>query len=102
MIVSLKPESEPTTKRSSYFRPKPNYLPDVEQIKKNGVKVVVAVGEWGLKRKAWYVEAARILAEKLGGELVTFSSHDGGFMDKPVEWAAKLQGVLHRAEGIPL
>jgi pimeloyl-ACP methyl ester carboxylesterase len=78
--------------------PVTNYLPDVELIKKNGVKVFMAVGEWGLARKKWYVEVAQILAEKLGCELVTFPGHHGSFMDMPDEFAATLRDVLHRAE----
>jgi pimeloyl-ACP methyl ester carboxylesterase len=74
-----------------------NYLPDVEQIKQNGVKVFLAVGEWGLKRQAWYVRAAQILAGQLGCELVTFPGHHGSFMDMPEQWAAVLREVLHRA-----
>jgi pimeloyl-ACP methyl ester carboxylesterase len=77
--------------------PVTNYLPDVEQIKQNGVKVYMAVGEWGLKRKVWYVRAAQILAEQFGCELVTFPGHHGSFMDMPEEWAAALRDVLHRA-----
>jgi pimeloyl-ACP methyl ester carboxylesterase len=76
--------------------PVTNYLPDVDQIKHNGVKVYLAVGEWGLKRKAWYVRAAQILAKQLGCELVTFPGHHGSFMDMPEQWAAALRDVLHK------
>lgn len=78
--------------------PVTNYLPDVELIKKNGVRVFMAVGQWGLAKKKWYVVVAQILAEKLGCELVTFPGHHGSFMDMPVEWAATLRSVLHTAE----
>jgi pimeloyl-ACP methyl ester carboxylesterase len=77
--------------------PVTNYLPDVEQIKRNGVKVYLAVGEWGSKRQAWYVRAAQILADQLGCDLVTFPGHHGSFMDMPEQWAAALREVLHRA-----
>ena len=78
--------------------PVTNYLPDVERIKQNGVKVFIAVGKWGLDRQAWYVQAAQILAKQLGCELVTFPGHHGSFMDMPVEWAAALRGILKRVE----
>lgn len=80
--------------------PVTNYLPDVELIKKNGVRVFMAVGKWGLDKKAWYVVVARTLAEKLGCELVTFPGHHGSFMDMPNEWAAVLRNVLHKADGL--
>ena len=78
--------------------PVTNYLPDVERIKQNGTSMFMAVGQWGLERKAWYVELAQILAEKLGCELVTFPGHHGSFMDMPVEWAAVLRSVLYKVQ----
>src|SRR6266508_1037780 len=77
--------------------PVTNYLPDVERIKQNGVRVYMAVGKWGLEKKAWYVEVAQILAEKLGCELVTFPGHHASFLDMPKEWAATLRSILHKA-----
>lgn len=77
--------------------PVTNYLPDVEQIKKNEVNVYIAVGEWALARKTWYVQAAQTLAEQLGCDLVTFPGHHGSYMDMPEEWAATLRDVLHKA-----
>lgn len=77
--------------------PVTNYLPDVEQIKGNGVRVFIAVGEWALNRKTWYVRADQILAGLLGCELVTFPGHHGSFMHMPEQWAAALRDVLHKA-----
>jgi pimeloyl-ACP methyl ester carboxylesterase len=79
--------------------PVTNYLPDVEKIKQNKVKMFMAVGQWGLDKKTGYAQAAQILAEKLGCELVTFPGHHGSYMDMPDEWAATLRSVLHKAEG---
>jgi len=80
--------------------PVTNYLPDVAMIKKNGVRVFMAVGKMSLEKKRWYVETAQILAEKLGCEMVTFPGHHGSYMDMPDEWAATLRSVLHKAEGV--
>lgn len=82
--------------------PVTNYLPDVEKIKKNEVKVFIAIGEWALEKMTWYARADLILAQQLGCELVTFPGHHGSFMDMPVEWAAALRRVLHRAEEVNL
>ena len=76
-----------------------NYLTDIETIRKNGVKVVIAVGEWGLARQVWYVKAAQILAKQLDCELLTFPGHHGSFMDMPDEFAAALRAILHKADG---
>lgn len=75
-----------------------NYLPDIELIKKNKVKIYMAVGEWGLKKNKWYVEVAKILAEKLNCELVIFPGHHGSYMDMPEEFAMTLRNTLHKAE----
>ncbi len=80
--------------------PVTNYLPDVELIKKNGVRVFMAVGTWALEKKTWYAQAAHMLAEQLGCELVTFPGHHGSYMDMPEEWAATLRSVLHKAEAV--
>ncbi len=83
--------------------PVTNYLPDVERIKKNEVRVFMAVGTWALSRKTWYAQAAQMLAEQLGCELVTFPGHHVSFMDMPEEWAATLRSVLHKVgENMPL
>jgi pimeloyl-ACP methyl ester carboxylesterase len=79
--------------------PVTNYLPDVDAIKRNHVKVFIGVSEYGLKRKAWYAQVARILAEKLDCELVTFPGHHGSFLDMPNEFSAALRDLLHTADG---
>lgn len=80
--------------------PVTNYLPDVELIKKNEVRVFMAVGEWALEKKTWYAQANYMLAKQLGCELVTFPGHHGSYMDMPDEWAATLRSVLHIAEAV--
>jgi pimeloyl-ACP methyl ester carboxylesterase len=74
--------------------PVTNYLPDFDAIARNGVKVVAAVSEYGLRRHAWYAEVARNLAERLDCELVTFPGHHGSFMDKPDEFSTVLRSLL--------
>jgi hypothetical protein len=77
-----------------------NYLPDLETIEKNRVKVVMAAGKKSLDKKRFYAETARVLSEKLGCEMVTFPGHDGSFVDMPDQWAATLRNVLHRADAM--
>lgn len=88
--VSMKLELLPVT----------NYLPDVDMLKKNEVRVFMAVGEWAQNKKTWYAVTNQILAEKLGCELVTFPGHHGSLADMPDEWAATLRSVLHKAERV--
>jgi pimeloyl-ACP methyl ester carboxylesterase len=79
--------------------PVTNYLPDIEKIQKNGGNIFIAVGEWSLGKKIWLALVAQILAQKLDCELVTFPGHHGTFMDMPIEFAATLRSVLHKAQG---
>lgn len=75
-----------------------NYSPDVETIKKNGVKVIMANGKISVEKKRFYAETVPILAEKLGCEMITFPSHHISFFDMPDEWASMLRGILHKAK----
>lgn len=77
--------------------PAGNYLPDVETIRRNGVKVFMAAGATTLAKRAYYGRTAPILADLLGCEMVTFPGHHISFFDMPAEWAAALRSVLHRA-----
>lgn len=76
--------------------PVTNYLPDFDAIKRNDVKMFVAVSEYGLRRRAWYAQVAHVLAKRLDCELITFPGHHGSFMDMPDEFAATLRDVLRR------
>jgi hypothetical protein len=80
--------------------PVTNYLPDVEMIKKNGVKVFLAAGKMSLEKKRFYAQTAPILSEMLDCEMVTFPGHHTSYLDRPAEWAATLRRVLHKAEGV--
>ncbi len=77
--------------------PVTNYLPDVEAIKKNNVKVIMAAGKISLDNNRFYAQTVPILAEQLACEMVIFPGHHGSFMDMPVEWANALRTVLHKA-----
>ncbi len=75
-----------------------NYLPDIEAIKKNKVRVIMAAGKTSLENKRFYAQTVPILAEQFGCEMVIFPGHHGSFMDMPVEWSATLRTVLRSTE----
>jgi pimeloyl-ACP methyl ester carboxylesterase len=75
-----------------------NYKPDVEVIKKNGVKVFMAAGKRTLDVRRYYGRTAPILAGLLGCEMVTFPGHHLSYLDMPEAWAATLRGVLYSGE----
>lgn len=76
-----------------------NYMPDIETIKKNGVKVIIGIGQWSLDKKTWLAQIGRVLAQKLHCELVVFPGHHGSNMDMPEEWADVLRTTLRKALG---
>jgi pimeloyl-ACP methyl ester carboxylesterase len=75
-----------------------NYKPDVEVLKKNGVKVFMAAGKRTLEAGKYYGRTAPILADLLGCEMVTFPGHHLSYLDMPEAWAAALRAVLQREE----
>ncbi|MGO4789269.1 alpha/beta fold hydrolase [Paenibacillus sp. 2KB_20] len=76
--------------------PSVSYMPDIERIKQNGVKMIAAAGKMTLEKKKYYGRTVPILAEMLNCEMVTFPGHHLSFFDMPQEWAAELRDVLHR------
>jgi len=74
-----------------------NYKPDVEVIKRNSVKVVMAVGKMTLDKHLYYGRPTAIVAEALNCERVVFPGNHLSYMDQPQEWAATLCNVLHNA-----
>lgn len=78
--------------------PVTNYLPDTAAIRRNRVKVYMAVGKTNLERGRWCAESTQILADRLGCEMVIFPGHHVSYWDMPQEWAATLRSILHKAE----
>jgi pimeloyl-ACP methyl ester carboxylesterase len=78
--------------------PVTNYLPDIEAIKRNRVRVFMAAGKRSLEKKRFYAETAQILAKQLGCEMVVFPGHHGSFFDMPSQWAQTLRDTLSKAE----
>ncbi len=76
--------------------PVTNYLPDAEMIREHGVPVFVGAGQWGIDRKTWYADTSRILAERLGGEMVVFPGHHGAYMDETEAFVRVLRGILDK------
>lgn len=73
-----------------------NYMPDIEMIKKNGVKTIMAAGEITLAAEKYYGITAPVLAKMLDCEMVTFPGHHISYLDMPEEWSSVLRDVLHR------
>lgn len=73
-----------------------NYKPDIEAIKRNGVKVVMAAGKMTLDKQLFYGRPTAILAEALNRKMAVFPGNHLSYIDQPQEWAATLLGILHR------
>lgn len=77
-----------------------NYLPNLEVIRKQRVKLLLAAGRESLDKKRFYAETAASLARQLGEELVIFPGHHLSFVTTPQEWALTLRQVLHKADAL--
>jgi pimeloyl-ACP methyl ester carboxylesterase len=77
--------------------PAVNYMPDVEKIKENKVKIVMAAGSRTLAKGSYYGRSAPILAQMLGCKMVEFPGHHISYFDMPQEWSETLRKVLNEA-----
>jgi pimeloyl-ACP methyl ester carboxylesterase len=71
------------------------YKPDVEMIKRNGVRLVFGVGEQSFDQSAG--QTAPILAEQLGCPLITFPGHHTSFLGMADVWVATLREAINAA-----
>jgi pimeloyl-ACP methyl ester carboxylesterase len=72
------------------------YLPNIESIRNNNVRMVTAVGR--NSDNAYYVQATKALATKLGCENVEFPGHHDVSFWMPEEFANAIQQTLERHE----
>lgn len=70
------------------------YMPDVEKIKQNGVKVIMAAGSRTLAKVNYYGRTVPILADMLGCKMVTFPGHHISYLDLPQQWSETLRKLL--------
>ena len=78
------------------MQPSIHYNPNVEKIKQNEVKVVMAAGELSLTKGNYYARTAPILADQLNAEFVEFPGHHLSYFDEPEEWAETLRRTLQK------
>ncbi len=78
--------------------PVTGYRPDFDSLKNSGVKIFIGCGQYGLKKNAWYAKAAKILADRLSCDFVTFPGHHGEFMGNPIPWAKVLRETIQKID----
>lgn len=72
-----------------------HYLPEIERIKNNNVSIVVAVGRDG-GDDAYYVQASRALADKLGCATIEFPGHHDVSFWMPEEFANAIRRTVEQ------
>ena len=77
--------------------PVTGYKPDFDTLKANGVKLYIACGQYGLNKNTWYARAAKIMADRLTCEFVTFPGHHGEYMSNPTAWAKAVRETVQKA-----
>jgi len=78
------------------MQPSIHYNPNVEKIKQNEVKVVMAAGELSLVKGNYYARTAPILSDQLNADFVVFPGHHLSYFDEPEEWAVTLRRALQK------
>lgn len=76
--------------------PLSNYLPDLDAIRQNGVRMFMAAGQMTLHKEKFYGETAVLLSKHLPCEMIIFPGHHLSYFDLPDTWSATLRHVLHR------
>ncbi|HZB74385.1 MAG TPA: alpha/beta hydrolase [Nitrososphaeraceae archaeon] len=70
------------------------YIPHIESMRNNKVKMVTAIGKES--DNAYYVQATRVLAAKLGCATIEFPGHHDVSFWMPEEFASAILGTLER------
>ena len=76
------------------FRSFFGYIPKAEIIRKNSINMVTAVGQES--DNAYYVQATKVLAEKIGCEIIEFPGHHDLSLWMPKEFANAIHNTLER------
>ena len=72
------------------------YKPDFDAIKNSNIKIFIGCGQYGITKNAWYYRAARIAADRLGCEFVTFPGHHGEYMGKYIAWTKVVMDIIKK------
>ena len=100
LYTSFPPELMERNARNNEFSiktgliPTVNYKPDIEVIRNNNIKIVMAAGNITLEAKAFYGMTAVVMADLLQSPMAVFPGHHLSYLDMPGEWAEKLKEVI--------
>jgi pimeloyl-ACP methyl ester carboxylesterase len=73
------------------------YKPDYGALKSGGAKIIIACGEYGLKKNAWYARAAKAMAERLSCDFAVFPGHHGEYMKRgSLPWTNALLEIIRK------
>ncbi|SHE36175.1 Pimeloyl-ACP methyl ester carboxylesterase [Seinonella peptonophila] len=84
------------------MQPSIHYMPNIEKIKRNKVKVIMAAGELSLAKERFYARTAPILAQQLQAKLVIFPGHHLSYFDMPKKWAEALDKAIKGGSEVTL
>ncbi|MCL2058462.1 MAG: alpha/beta hydrolase [Oscillospiraceae bacterium] len=77
--------------------PVTSYQPDFDALKNSGVEIFIGCGEYGLAKNTWYARAAKIMANRLGCELLAFPGHHGEYMGRNyLPWANVVREAIQK------
>lgn len=71
-----------------------NYKPDIEKLKRSGVRVFTGAGKESLNKKRFYAQTAELLAVSLKCKLFIFPGHHFSFFHSAEEFAQELSSAF--------
>jgi hypothetical protein len=77
-----------------------SYVPAFDAIRRNGSRIITAVGEGSKAGGYCYARTAAAIADRLGCETVEFPGHHSAYVWRPEEFAAALSATITGALGI--
>jgi acetyltransferase/esterase len=99
-MISMGDDPSPVrTKNAHYWvehelRQYPNYNWDLDAIGAQKDKLMLAVGEGSLANQMWTSRPSLLLAERYGLPLLEVPGYHLGFLQHPVEFAARIRTAL--------
>lgn len=76
--------------------PVTTYNPNIEVLREDKDKIIVACGTYAQSRNTWLYNTAKHLSEEINCEFVIFSGHHASFMDDIENWATKLMETIEK------
>ncbi|WP_050741267.1 alpha/beta fold hydrolase [Acetobacterium bakii] len=74
--------------------PVTNYQPQLEKLKENKTKIVIAIGTYAIEHHTWLSKIGERLQSQIGCKLAVFPGHHASFMSELEAWSVAIIKVI--------